>query len=122
MGAARGGHEPRRSARCHGRSTATGDFATNSSGRAAARLARRDDCGAWRARGRASRPSRAPDIAELIDVGRLETLMSRWPERDARADPGVIRDYRLALLRALSVSRYLRWFDCHAATTTARSR
>ncbi|MEA2427864.1 MAG: hypothetical protein QOF37_1492 [Thermoleophilaceae bacterium] len=63
-----------------------------------------------------------PASRELIDVGRLETLMTRWPDRVARADPTIVRDYRLALLRALSVSRYLRWFERHAAVSAAESR
>jgi hypothetical protein len=41
--------------------------------------------------------------------------MDRWPERTTRADPVVVRDYRLALLRALLVSRYLRWFERRGA-------
>lgn len=64
-----------------------------------------------------------PTSRELIDVPRLETLMGRWPERTQRADPAVVRDYRLALMRALVVSRYLRWFESRAgAATTATSR
>jgi asparagine synthase (glutamine-hydrolysing) len=54
--------------------------------------------------------------AELIDTSRLEALVRDWPARTASASPRVIRDYRLALLRALVVSRYLRWFENRAAT------
>ncbi len=48
---------------------------------------------------------------ELIDTTRLRALVSRWPAPGSSADPIVVRDYRLALLRALTVSRYLRWFE-----------
>lgn len=48
---------------------------------------------------------------ELIDVERLRALVARWPERSKNGDPEVVRDYRLALFRALLVSRYLRWFE-----------
>jgi asparagine synthase (glutamine-hydrolysing) len=51
---------------------------------------------------------------ELIDVGRLEDFLARWPKREARANPAVVADYRLNLYRALSVSRYLRWFERRA--------
>jgi asparagine synthase (glutamine-hydrolysing) len=47
----------------------------------------------------------------LIDVERLGRLVDTWPEPGSCADPAVIRDYRSALLRALVVSRYLRWFE-----------
>jgi asparagine synthase (glutamine-hydrolysing) len=59
-----------------------------------------------------------PASRDLIDVGRLEMLMNQWPDRVARVDPKVVRDYRLALFRALTVSRYLRWFERDAAATT----
>jgi asparagine synthase (glutamine-hydrolysing) len=48
---------------------------------------------------------------ELIDVERLRDLVGQWPEREASADPKVVRDYRLALFRSLLVSRYMRWFE-----------
>lgn len=54
-------------------------------------------------------PSRA-----LLDVDRLDRLMQTWPEPSSSSNRDTIRDYRLALLRALHVSRYLRWFDQHA--------
>jgi hypothetical protein len=63
-----------------------------------------------------------PVSRQLIDVDRLETLLRRWPDRSACADPTIIRDYRLALLRALLVSRYLRWFGRHAAAAAAAGR
>jgi asparagine synthase (glutamine-hydrolysing) len=56
---------------------------------------------------------------ELIDTVRMRELLSRWPERSARADPKVIADYRSALLRALLVSRYLRWFEGRAAAANS---
>ena len=62
-----------------------------------------------------------PVSRQLIDTDRLQRLVDRWPDRSACADPTVIRDYRLALLRALHVSRYLRWFERHAAASAASS-
>jgi hypothetical protein len=56
-----------------------------------------------------------PLSRQLIDTVRLRQLMKHWPARTARADPAVARDYRYALLRALLVSRYLRWFERRAA-------
>jgi asparagine synthase (glutamine-hydrolysing) len=56
-----------------------------------------------------------PTSRELIDTNRLRALVERWPSRDLRADGRVARNYRLALLRALHVSRYLRWFERRAA-------
>ena len=58
-----------------------------------------------------------PTSRELIDVDRLQRLLQRWPDRGARADPAVMRDYRLALLRGLYVSRYLRWFERRGAAS-----
>jgi len=55
----------------------------------------------------------------LIDTARLRRLMDDWPARTARTSPAVIRNYRHALPRALFVSRYLRWFDQHAASVTS---
>jgi asparagine synthase (glutamine-hydrolysing) len=55
-----------------------------------------------------------PASRQLIDTDRLRRLMSCWPDRSSRADPTVVRDYRLALFRALLVSRYLRWFERRA--------
>jgi asparagine synthase (glutamine-hydrolysing) len=54
---------------------------------------------------------------ELIDTRRLRSLVGEWPDRTASADPDVIRAYRLALLRSLVLSRYLRWFEGRAAET-----
>jgi hypothetical protein len=51
---------------------------------------------------------------ELIDAGRLRNLLAHWPDRLRNADPNTIRDYRYVLLRALLVSRYLRWFEQRA--------
>jgi len=55
----------------------------------------------------------------LIDTARLRRLMDDWPARTVRTSPAVIRNYRHALPRALFVSRYLRWFDQHAASVTS---
>jgi asparagine synthase (glutamine-hydrolysing) len=57
-----------------------------------------------------------PASRELIDTDRLRRLVDRWPDRALHTDPAVIRDYRLALWRALVVSRYLRWFERRAAS------
>lgn len=61
---------------------------------------------------------------ELIDTARLRALVDHWPDRNRRGDPMVTRDYRLVLLRALMVSRYLRWFEAraHSARLGARGR
>jgi len=56
-----------------------------------------------------------PTSRQLIDTERLHRLMGRWPDRSQRADPAVVRDYRVALLRALFISRYLRWFERRAS-------
>ncbi len=52
-----------------------------------------------------------PLSRRLIDVERLGRLLSAWPEPGRSGEIGVIRDYRGAMLRALVVSRYLRWFE-----------
>lgn len=56
---------------------------------------------------------------DLIDVERLEGLLASWPDRSRMADPRVVRDYQLALGRAMSLSRYLRWFEGRAARVRA---
>jgi asparagine synthase (glutamine-hydrolysing) len=55
---------------------------------------------------------------ELMDVGRLRSLFDRWPDRSAGGDLEVYRAYRSAFLRALVLSRYLRWFETRAAEST----
>jgi asparagine synthase (glutamine-hydrolysing) len=55
-----------------------------------------------------------PASRQLIDTDRLQRLVARLPDRTSRAEPAVVRDYRLALLRALVVSRYMRWFERRA--------
>ena len=57
---------------------------------------------------------------ELIDCDRLQGLVERWPDRGSCADPIARRDYRFALLRAVHVSRYLRWFEDRATATVPR--
>lgn len=59
---------------------------------------------------------------ELIDTSRLQTLIRRWPEPGQRADPQIVRDYRYCLLRAVHLSRYLRWFEDHAQATDPPDR
>jgi asparagine synthase (glutamine-hydrolysing) len=56
-----------------------------------------------------------PTSRELIDVERLRGLLGRWPAPSQGADPTVIRDYRIVLLRGLLIGRYLRWFEEWAA-------
>ncbi|HKP91777.1 MAG TPA: asparagine synthase-related protein [Thermoleophilaceae bacterium] len=56
---------------------------------------------------------------DLIDVPRLRSLLESWPERGESATPSVLRDYRLALFRAMLVSRYLRWFEGRASAGRA---
>ena len=51
---------------------------------------------------------------ELMDVARLQQLVRVWPDRTRWADMEVVLEYRLALLRALVISRYLRWFEGRA--------
>lgn len=51
---------------------------------------------------------------ELMDVDRLRSLFERWPERSGGGDIEVHREYRSAFLRALVLSRYLRWFEARA--------
>jgi asparagine synthase (glutamine-hydrolysing) len=53
---------------------------------------------------------------ELIDVERLRTLVADWPDRRQNANPRVAYDYRFALIRALLVSRYARWFEDRSRT------
>jgi asparagine synthase (glutamine-hydrolysing) len=57
---------------------------------------------------------------ELIDTSRLRELVHRWPDRSLRADPAITQDYRLVLLRALVMSRYLRWFEARAERAPQR--
>ena len=56
-----------------------------------------------------------PASQELIDFPRLDRLMQVWPDSSRSADRVAVRDYRLAMFRALHVSRYLRWFERRAA-------
>jgi hypothetical protein len=55
-----------------------------------------------------------PASRQTIDVERLTALVDAWPERTRAADFRTNYDYRLALWRALVVSRYVRWFEEHA--------
>lgn len=52
---------------------------------------------------------------QLIETGRLRSLVQHWPDRRTGGVPAVVTDYRLVLLRALIVSRYLRWFERRGA-------
>jgi asparagine synthase (glutamine-hydrolysing) len=61
-----------------------------------------------------------PTSRDLIDVARLRSLLNRWPDRSAGADLDITRDYRDALLRALVVSRYLRWFEARGERRKVR--
>jgi len=60
-----------------------------------------------------------PVSRDLIDVPRLQALIAHWPSLESRTEPVVTRDYRHALLRALVISRYLRWFEGRAASLKA---
>jgi asparagine synthase (glutamine-hydrolysing) len=62
-----------------------------------------------------------PTSRQLIDIERLRRLMERWPNRAACTDRTAVRDYRIVLLRALLISRYLRWFEERAAAPPRRS-
>lgn len=60
---------------------------------------------------------RAHDLSRsLLDVERLERLLASWPDPTTAGNGAIQRDYRLVLLRALAVSRYLRWFDGRATS------
>jgi hypothetical protein len=48
---------------------------------------------------------------QLLDLERLRTLVHHWPAGPRAGNGTVISDYRYALLRALLLSRYLRWFN-----------
>lgn len=54
-----------------------------------------------------------PLSRRVVDVGRLDALLSAWPQPGSAVTATVdhIRDYRLALTRAVLVSRYVRWFE-----------
>jgi hypothetical protein len=52
-----------------------------------------------------------PTSRALIDVERLDALVRQWPDRDRSVDRTTVEEYRLALLRALVLSKYLRWFE-----------
>lgn len=52
-----------------------------------------------------------PLSRHLVDVARLDGLLQRWPDPGRAADREVVHGYHLAMLRALLVSRYLRWFE-----------
>jgi len=60
-----------------------------------------------------------PLSRQMIDVERLTALVQAWPERTQAADRRTAVDYRLALWRALTVSRYVRWFEEHARQARA---
>ncbi|MEA2703930.1 MAG: hypothetical protein QOD63_1875 [Actinomycetota bacterium] len=60
-----------------------------------------------------------PTSRRVIDAERLTTLVRQWPEPAHAADTRTVYDYRFALLRALVVSRYLRWFEDHACQKRA---
>jgi asparagine synthase (glutamine-hydrolysing) len=52
-----------------------------------------------------------PDSRRVVDVSRLGGLVADLPRLGRDADPEDAADYRLALLRSLLASRYLRWFE-----------
>ena len=84
----------------------------------------------WHARLVEARPMLEAEVEELrdhplsrqfIDADRLTDLVRQWPdEATLRADAGgTTRAYRLALMRAVNVSRYLRWFETRSRRVAA---
>ncbi|MFN6118341.1 MAG: asparagine synthase-related protein [Actinomycetes bacterium] len=65
-------------------------------------------------RGEVSAMKDHPATRDAIDVERLERLMHAWPDRSRMADQDVQRDYLNAFIRAVYLSRYLRWFEGRA--------
>jgi asparagine synthase (glutamine-hydrolysing) len=62
-----------------------------------------------------------PGSRQHIDVERIDRLMASWPEpgsAQAQTSQAVI-DYRLALTRAVHVSRYAQWFEDRARRVAA---
>ena len=58
-----------------------------------------------------------PGTRDVVDTARLRRLVRDLPARGAELDAQDHRDYRLAMPRALLLSRYVRWFeqrDLHA--------
>jgi asparagine synthase (glutamine-hydrolysing) len=64
--------------------------------------------------------SEQPLAKQLIDTERLQTLVEHWPSINSAGDVGVIRNYRYGLLRALLLSRYLRWLDAGSSEERRR--
>jgi asparagine synthase (glutamine-hydrolysing) len=63
-----------------------------------------------------------PTSRELIDVRRLDRLVQHWPTPERAGDREVVSGYRLALPRALLLSRYLRWFEERGRRVRTNSR
>ena len=63
-----------------------------------------------------------PTSRELMDVVRLRALYEKWPDRSGGGDLETHRQYRSAFLRALVVSRYLRWFESRATESARLAR
>jgi asparagine synthase (glutamine-hydrolysing) len=61
-----------------------------------------------------------PLSKQLIDVERLRNLVQHWPPAGRAGEIGVIHEYRFGLLRALLLSRYLRWFRYRPNVTPAK--
>ena len=55
-----------------------------------------------------------PATRDVIDTARLDRLVRDMPARGTRLDNRIVSDYRLALPRALQLSRYARWFEARA--------
>lgn len=60
-----------------------------------------------------------PASRDVIDVAKLERLVENWPDREGAAEQGQIYDYKLALGRAMVISRYVRWFEDRARRVAA---
>jgi len=54
-----------------------------------------------------------PESRRFIDMERIDRLMATWPEPGSKESHSrdASRNYRLALSRAVHVSRYVRWFE-----------
>ncbi|MFZ9043018.1 MAG: asparagine synthase-related protein [Ilumatobacteraceae bacterium] len=57
-----------------------------------------------------------PGTRDVIDTARLQDVVRRMPARGAALSGQDMRDYRLAVPRALLLSRYVRWFERRGAS------
>ena len=52
-----------------------------------------------------------PASRDVFDVDLLQALFAAWPERSLMADKQTVYGLRLALMRSVVLSRYVRWFE-----------